>query len=183
MNSTLYPLPQLRGQLDILKCTPKDLPALVAIGRQTFTEAYAALNTPEDLEDYMNKTFTEANLGKELAKKGSQFFKAKVGGEVTGYLKLNFATAQTDINDPDSLEIERIYVAQAWHGRGVGKQLLDKAIAVAREAGLSYIWLGVWEKNPKAISFYKKYGFNPFGTHNFIIGQDVQTDYLMKKEL
>jgi diamine N-acetyltransferase len=74
-------------------------------------------------------------------------------------------------------------VAEAWHGRGIGKILLDKAITVAREARLVYILLGVWEKNPKAIAFYRKQGFEQFDTHNFVIGDDVQTDFLMKKQL
>jgi diamine N-acetyltransferase len=183
MHTVSGPLPQLTVQVEVVTCSAKDIPALVAIGRQTFTEAYAHLNTPENMAEYMNKTFTAENLGRELNQKASVFYKARVGGEVTGYLKVNYAEAQTDLKDPASLEIERIYVAEAWHGRGIGKILLDKAITVAREARLVYIWLGVWEKNPKAIAFYRKQGFEQFDTHNFVIGDDVQTDFLMKKQL
>jgi ribosomal protein S18 acetylase RimI-like enzyme len=109
-----------------------------------------------------------------------QYYLATAAEEPVGYLKLNFSAAQTEFKDEHALEIERIYVAKAYLGAGVGQLLINKAIAVAQESGLECVWLGVWEKNPRAIRFYEKQGFKQFGSHSFMLGQDEQTDILMK---
>ena len=102
---------------------------------------------------------------------------------IAGYLKLNEASSQTDINDSDSLEIERIYVVSEYQGTGLGDFLIEKAIQKAIERNKKYAWLGVWEKNQKAIRFYQKNGFYEIGTHLFCMGNDEQTDYIMRKDL
>lgn len=81
------------------------------------------------------------------------------------------------------MEIARIYALQSYIGKGVGSALMKKCIDQACELNKEIIWLGVWEKNQKAIHFYRKWGFEKFGTHIFILGDDPQTDWLMKKEL
>ena len=102
---------------------------------------------------------------------------------MAGYLKLNEAPAQTDVRDAQSLEIERIYVSKDFQGEGLGRYLLEKATSIAMRREKKYIWLGVWEKNEKALRFYKRNGFCPIGAHVFMIGDDEQTDYLMRKDL
>jgi ribosomal protein S18 acetylase RimI-like enzyme len=102
---------------------------------------------------------------------------------VIGYLKINTGQAQTELQDSQALEIERIYVLKSFHGKKVGQLLYEKAMSVAAELGVNYVWLGVWEKNARAIRFYSKNGFEPFDKHIFKLGDDVQTDIMMKKAL
>jgi ribosomal protein S18 acetylase RimI-like enzyme len=103
--------------------------------------------------------------------------------KIIGYLKVNFGKAQTDFKEDDSIEIERVYVMVEFHGKEVGKKLLVKAIEISREKNAKSVWLGVWEKNYKAIRFYHKNGFLEFGKHPFILGDDIQTDILMELQL
>ncbi len=100
-----------------------------------------------------------------------------------GYMKINFGASQSDLQDFEALELERIYVDSNQLGKGIGQLLLDKAIEIARKAGLIYIWLGVWEHNLKARRFYTKNGFVQFDQHIFTLGNDDQTDLLLKKIL
>lgn len=79
------------------------------------------------------------------------------------------------------MEISRLYVLEEFLGIGLGKDLLDYAFDFARKQGLEYVWLGVWEKNARAIRFYEKNGLVKFGTHPFPFGDEIQTDWLMKK--
>ena len=106
-----------------------------------------------------------------------------VDNAVTGYIKLNYNSAQTELQDANALEVERIYILQEHQGKQIGKHLLDFAIQTAIDKKMAYIWLGVWEHNNKAISFYKSKGFTQFGSHPFVLGTDEQTDILMRKEL
>ncbi|HYH14058.1 MAG TPA: GNAT family N-acetyltransferase, partial [Flavisolibacter sp.] len=106
-----------------------------------------------------------------------------LNGTIIGYLKLNIGTSQTEIQDDSALEIERIYVLQAFHGKKVGPLLFEKALQVAKQKNVKYVWLGVWEENIRAISFYKKNGFVAFDKHIFVLGNDEQTDIMMRLQL
>lgn len=169
--------------ITIKKATPAELPTLQHLGRATFQETFAASNTKEDMERYLKESFSEDKLSAELANPDSQFFIAWEGDVPVGYLKLNTAGAQTEQQDKNALEIERIYVMASHHGKKVGQLLYEKALEVATQKQSSYLWLGVWEENPRAIRFYEKNGFVPFGQHVFKMGSDEQTDIMMKKEL
>ena len=103
--------------------------------------------------------------------------------QVIGYLKLNFGDSQTELKDDKSAEIERIYVLQEYQGKKVGQLLYEKALQIANAYKADYIWLGVWEENPRAIQFYKKNGFTEFDKHIFKLGEDEQTDIMMKLSL
>ncbi|MFX4262496.1 GNAT family N-acetyltransferase [Pelotomaculum propionicicum] len=113
----------------------------------------------------------------------SLFYFLYADGELAGYLKLNNAPAQTDINDGQALEIERFYVAKDFQGEGFGGILMEKAVIIANMQKKSYVWLGVWEKNKKAIRFYENNGFYAIGTHSFFMGEEEQTDFIMRKNL
>ncbi len=97
-----------------------------------------------------------------------------------GYIKLNFKQAQTELDDLNAMEIERIYLLQQFQGHNLGVMLLNKAKAIAAEYKCSYIWLGVWENNHQAIRFYRSNGFTAFSTHPFNFDGDMQTDILFK---
>ena len=135
------------------------------------------------MKHYLEENLSVAQLTTEVNNQHSQFYFALLNHEIVGYLKLNTGQAQTELKDDHALEIERIYVQKAYHGKKVGQILYQKALDIAAETKASYIWLGVWEENARAISFYTKHGFVPFGQHVFLLGSDEQTDIMMKKSL
>ena len=165
------------------ECTLEDLEILQAFSRRLFFETFADMNTPENMAVYLDKAFAAEKIRAELSDENSVFYFLYRGGKLAGYLKLNEAPAQTELHDPVSLEIERIYVARAFQGHGLGGMLMARAIETAQARGKRYIWLGVWEKNKKARSFYQKHGFRKIGSHPFSVGDEVQTDDIMRKDL
>jgi len=160
-----------------------DLPQLQKIGKTTFAETFTEHNKKEDLEKYLNESFALDKLSAELANPNAAFYFAVLNEEVIGYLKINFGDAQTELKDNKAVEIERIYVLQAYHGKKIGQLLYNKAIEIAKEHKANYVWLGVWEENHRALQFYKKNGFVAFDTHIFKLGNDEQTDIMMKLAL
>lgn len=167
----------------IRKAGLKDLDQLQIISKQTFLEAFTVGNQEADLKKYIEKSFSPEKLAEELNNKNSEFYLASLNDDTIGYLKLNFGQAQTELKDDKAIEIERIYVLSDFYGRNVGQLLYQKVIEIATGLSASYVWLGVWEKNPRAISFYKKNGFVAFDTHVFKLGDDEQIDIMMKLEI
>ncbi len=167
----------------IRKASLQDLVLLQTIGRQTFTETFAAFNSAENLSQYLEQSFSAEKLSQELANTDSSFYFAEDNGQIVGYLKINVGQAQTELNDEYALEIERIYVLQHYHGKKVGQLLYEKAVQIALEMKKQYVWLGVWEENKRALQFYRKNGFVEFDKHIFKLGEEEQTDFMMKLEL
>ena len=167
-------------KIQIQKVSPDDIDHLQKIGRQTFYETFSAGNTEENMTKYLDEGFSSEKLTAELNDKNSEFYFATLEKNVIGYLKLNFGHSQTEIKDDKAVEIERIYVLKDFHGKSVGQLLYDKAIEVAKQKNSDFVWLGVWEENPRAINFYKKNGFVEFDKHIFKLGNDEQTDIMMK---
>lgn len=154
--------------------------ALQALSRQTFFETFAAENTPANMQAFLDKAFQQEGLLKEINNPHSVFYFAKNGDNIIGYLKINTGAAQTELQEKDGIEIERIYVLKEFQGQKAGQLMLDKALQMGREKNAAYVWLGVWEKNTKAISFYAKNGFIVFSSHIFRFGDEDQTDIMMK---
>lgn len=169
--------------IQIKRVTLNDIEQLQQIGRQTFYETFSAGNTQENMTNYLNEGFSLEKLTTELNDKNAEFYFAIFDNIVIGYLKLNFGQSQTELQDDKSLEIERIYVLKEFHGKKVGQVLYEKALEIAKQKNADYVWLGVWEENPRAISFYKKNGFVEFDKHIFKLGNDEQTDIMMKLKL
>jgi ribosomal protein S18 acetylase RimI-like enzyme len=167
----------------IQKASITDIATLLALSRDTFFHFFGPLNDPANMEAYASTAFTGQKIQDELNNPDSHFYFALLNGQVAGYMKLNFGPAQTEFQDSETLEIERIYVLAEHHGKKIGRQLLDFAVQQAIDKGFPYLWLGVWEHNHNAIGFYEKHGFKLFGSHPFMLGSDKQTDLLMKKEL
>lgn len=165
------------------RITLDDLEKLLKIGRKTFEETFSESNSEENMKNYLEEGFSKEKLTTEINNKDSEFYFAILKDEVIGYLKVNFGESQTELKDSKALEIERIYVSKEFHGKSVGQILYDKAIEIAKQKGSEYVWLGVWEENPRAISFYKKNGFVEFDKHIFRLGDDEQTDIMMKMKL
>lgn len=169
--------------VEILQVSITEVELLRTISVQTFTETFAHHNTESDMQKYVSENLSLEQLSKELNSKDSEFYFLRVNQEIVGYLKLNKGESQTEIKNKSSLEIERIYVKQEFHGKHFGKQLLQKAIKIAKEQHYQYIWLAVWERNLKAIAFYTKHGFIEFDKHTFQLGDDLQIDIMMKMNL
>jgi ribosomal protein S18 acetylase RimI-like enzyme len=157
--------------------------ALQQIGRQTFSETFAESNTAENMAKYLEEAYSHEKLSAELNNPNSFFYFAMLDEKIIGYLKLNMGASQTELKDNDALEIERIYVLKDFHGKKVGQLLFDKAIAIAKAQHVAYVWLGVWEENKRALQFYTKNGFVEFDQHVFVLGDEAQTDIMMKLEL
>mgnify|MGYP006175914771 FL=1 len=169
--------------ISIAKAELQDIEKLQKIGRQTFFETFSESNSEENMQKYLDEGFSIEKLTTELTDTNAEFYFAVFDAEVIGYLKLNFGESQTELKDNKALEIERIYVSKEFHGKSVGQLLYDKAIEVAKQKNADYVWLGVWEENPRAISFYKKNGFVEFDKHIFKLGDDEQIDIMMKLNL
>lgn len=165
------------------ECVMDDLVTLQEISYKTYSDTFGHMNKPTNMRAYLEQAFNIDKLRNELSNPNSSFYFLYSDDKLLGYLKLNEYKAQTDIYDPQSLEIERIYVLKEFQGIGLGSFLIEKAIEIANARKKSYVWLGVWEKNHKAISFYKKHGFYVIGQHPFFMGEEEQTDFIMRKDL
>lgn len=169
--------------MKIRKLNIDDLETLINLSIQTFKETFSEVNTEEDMQKYLDENLSIEKLKSELENPNSEFYFVENNDEILGYLKLNFKAAQTEKLEENHFEIERIYVLKAFLGQKIGQILFDKALEIGKEKKLEYVWLGVWEENHRAIRFYEKNGFEIFGKHDFTLGEDVQTDLLMKMKI
>lgn len=164
----------------ITEAAPSDQPRLLAFARSNFICTYAHLNDPAHMEAYISSKFSEEAFAREFRHPESAFYLCKADHQLIGYYKINFGKAQTEPDHPEGAEIERIYVVDAYKGNGIGRKMIDHASELARSRGLDYLWLGVWEKNNEALAFYQRLGFESIGSHIFELGDDQQTDLIMK---
>ncbi|MEK5105733.1 GNAT family N-acetyltransferase [Cytobacillus sp. FSL K6-0129] len=169
--------------INMTRCTVGDSRKLQKIGYETFKETFEDQNSPENMKAYLEEAFNINQVENELSNPSSHFFFVSFNDEVAGYLKVNTGDAQTEKMDDDALEIERIYIINKFQKLGLGKYLFNKAMDIAMEQNKKKIWLGVWEKNKNAISFYKTLGFTQTGAHSFYMGNEEQTDLIMVKKL
>ena len=160
-----------------------EIQLLIDISRNTFIEAFGSRNKPEDMEIYVSRAFSPEQVTKEFNHPESTFYFVYVEDYVIGYLKINTGSAQSELLPEESVEVERIYVITEYQGKRIGAILMNQAVQVARRLNKAVVWLGVWEKNIEAIKFYERHGFEKFDTHNFMLGNDEQTDSLMKRKV
>ncbi|MEQ9424547.1 MAG: GNAT family N-acetyltransferase [Cyclobacteriaceae bacterium] len=169
--------------MKLVKCTISDAQEIINIGKETFQTAFGHQNNPVDVAEYLGRSFDPEKISNELASEDISYYLAKIGNEAIGYIKLKKGFAQNEFQNEGGIELERLYVHAKTQGKGFGSILLNRAIAISKEAGFPFIWLGVWEKNIDAIRFYKRHGFERIGEHQFLLGKDLQTDWLMKLHL
>jgi diamine N-acetyltransferase len=160
-----------------------DAELIADISRQTFYETFASHNTQENMDIFMTKQFSKQQLIKEVGSAGNIFLLAYDGNEVAGYVRLKETTPKQDLNEMASIEICRLYAMTKKIGKGIGSFLMQQSLDLAKKMNKKKIWLGVWEKNYRAIDFYKKWGFEIFSEQDFILGNDIQKDWLMQKYL
>lgn len=153
------------------------------MSRRTFYDTFAASNKAADMDKFMNEQFSFEKLVEEVGASGNLFLLAFAGEEAQGYARLRFNNNPPSLAGNRAMEIARLYVEKTAIGTGIGHCLMEQCIERAKEAGCDQVWLGVWEHNQRAIRFYEKNGFVKFDEHPFVLGDDVQTDWLMKKQL
>jgi ribosomal protein S18 acetylase RimI-like enzyme len=161
----------------------QDNELLAEIGSETFYDSFAADNTPEDMAAYLSASFNPAKQGIELADSQSRFLIAEINDEVVGYTQLRFSPVPQVIAGQKPIEIARFYARKQWIGKGIGAHLMRGCIQEAKAAGCDAIWLDVWDRNLRAIAFYRNWGFTEVGEQTFQLGNDLQHDLLMAKPL
>ncbi len=160
-----------------------DAGMIADMSRQTFYDSFVRQNTKENMDKFMNEQFTRDELMKEVITPGNIFFLASHKDEPAGYVRLREKNNPAGLQHVKAIEIARLYSATPLIGKGVGRLLMLKCFEFARQKKISTLWLGVWEHNHRAIEFYRRFGFEKFSTHTFMLGNDAQTDWLMKKTL
>ena len=162
---------------------PADAAWLAALAERTFRETYSAHNTPEDMEQYVAGHFGPARQETELRDPAITTLVAEVDGRPAGYAQLARTEPPRVVTGAAPLEVLRFYVDRPWHGQGVAQILMTAAGDTARGAGAHTLWLGVWERNERAIAFYRKSGFVDVGTQIFVLGADHQRDFVLARPL
>ena len=169
--------------LTIKEATRKDAELIAEMSRQTFYDTFAADNRKEDMDQFLDEVFTKKELMKEVGAKNNIFLLASVDEQLSGYVRMREFNNPPSLGNVIAMEIARIYVVKEFIGTGVGAALMQRCIDISNDLQKELIWLGVWERNYRAITFYQKWGFEKFDETEFILGADVQTDWLMKKKL
>ena len=165
----------------IRRGTPEDAALLSELGARTFSETFAADNSPEDMAAYLASAFSPEQQSTELADPTSLFLIAESDGAAVGYAMLRSGNVLENVTGNRPIELVRLYVSKASLGCGVGAALMQTCLNEAKQQGCETLWLGVWEHNARARTFYRKWNFREVGTHIFQLGNDPQTDILMQR--
>jgi GNAT superfamily N-acetyltransferase len=171
------------SSITIRFATRLDAGLVADISRQTFYDSFAADNSPENMNKFMNEQFSRERLMDEVEAPGNIFLLAYSDDVLAGYARLLDGKAPASLANTEAIELSRIYSLQPMIGKGVGPALMQRCIEIATALEKKVLWLGVWEKNERAIRFYEKFGFEKFDHHQFLLGDDLQTDWLMKRNL
>lgn len=171
------------SQFRIRYATAADNILLAELGAKTFTDSFTADNTPENMRAYLASSFSPEKQALELTDPDARFLIIELDGTPVGYAQLTFGHAPDMVLGQKPMEIVRIYSRKEWIGKGVGAQLMKACLSEATQAGCDVVWLGVWERNPRAIAFYRKWGFEQVGTQTFQLGDDLQNDWVMARRL
>ena len=171
----------IQAEINIRHATLADNVLLAEIGARTFRDTFAADNTPENMRAYLAASFSPDRQAAELADRDSLFLIAEIERVAAGYARLREGQAPSCIKGQHPIEIARLYADKAWIGREVGARLMQACLAEAKQRDCDTIWLDVWERNARAIAFYRRWGFEPVGTQVFQLGDDPQNDLLMQR--
>jgi ribosomal protein S18 acetylase RimI-like enzyme len=171
------------GQLSIRKATVKDATIVASFGARTFEEAFGSQNTKEDMEAYLSSNFNEERIRSQLSDESSNFLLVYKENRLIGYSMLHAGDAPDAVSGLKPIELVRIYIDGIHKGKGHGSRLMEACVQAAAETDHDVIWLGVWEKNESAIAFYRKWGFEKVGIIEFILGSDVQHDFIMERRI
>ena len=167
-----------RREINIYECTWKHSAVLAEIGATTFYDTFRPFNTEKDMQSYLKANYSINKIKSNLSTSGVQYLLGYQADVDQGYVKL--------IENPEGLslkgkimELEKIYLRPTAQGSGLAKQLMELAFEKSRELGFDTLYLGVWQENVRALSFYKKMGFEIFDTRKFQLGSRLCEDYLL----
>lgn len=167
----------------VRRASPADAAALARFAARSFRDTYLADNVAANVEAYVAEHLHEEALATLMRDPRTTTLLAEVQRALAGYAQLAPAPRPASGSAGPSMELARFYVAREWHGRGVARELMAAALAAAARAGAHEVWLGVWERNARAIAFYRRSGFETVGAHRFTMGADVQRDLVMLHRL
>ena len=156
----------------------EDALSLAALAEQTFRDAFAELNTASDMDLHCKRAYSPAIQAAEIRDPRTDVVVAEHDGVLVAFAQLRPRTSPS-VAAHSPIELQRFYVRQEWHGRGLAQQLMAATMRVARDRGADVLWLGVWEHNPRAIAFYARQGFAEVGEQSFVLGSDPQRDLVM----
>ncbi|WP_276132550.1 GNAT family N-acetyltransferase [Polluticoccus soli] len=168
---------------EIRQATPADAATLANLGAKVFYNAFADFSTPEDMQLYLAETFTEEKLREEFEEPSVTYYVAYADDQPAGFAKLTKKRTPEALHNLSCIELERLYVHPDFQNRKIGHGLMQQCIETARAQENKVLWLGVSEHNPGAIRLYERWGFKKFGEHIFQLGNDPQTDWLMRLDL
>lgn len=177
------------SRIRVRRADAADAVVLSEFGERVFRETFEATNDPADMAAYLAEAFGADLQRAEIAEPAAIVLLAEdVTGSnsiahLAGYSHLTTGEAPDSVPGPDQLELKRFYIDRAWQGTGLAQMLMRATLDAAVAAGARTLWLGVWEHNPRAIAFYRKFAFVEAGTHDFMLGRDRQTDLIMMRPL
>jgi diamine N-acetyltransferase len=169
--------------ITIRRATTADAAMLAMHGARMFAETFAADNRPEDMTAYLALSFGPAIQAREIADPAKTFLVAESAEAVVGYAVVSESERPPMVHEPSAVELVRFYIDAPFHGTGAARVLMRAVDDEARRRGARAVWLDVWERNPRAIRFYEKCGFRDVGAQRFLLGDDVQRDRVMLREL
>jgi ribosomal protein S18 acetylase RimI-like enzyme len=158
-----------------------DAKKLAAIAEDTFRDTFADVNTPEDMTLHCRASYSEAIQAEEIASPNMVTLLCEHAGRLVGFAQLRWGKAPGCVVAEAPGEIQRLYVARDCHGKGVAHDLMTACMGEMTIRQSDVAWLGVWERNPRAIAFYRKFGFLEVGAHVFPLGSDPQRDIVMAR--
>ena len=173
----------VHSPVTIRRAVVADASTLAELAASTFAETFAEANTPEDFAMYMSASFGEAIQRAELEDGNTTVFLAERDGEAVGYIMVREGRTPAFVANGEALEIARLYARKATLGTGVGATLMQRALVEAAGRGKDTVWLAVWERNARALRFYEEWDFHPAGTQPFLLGTDLQTDFVMVRRI
>jgi len=165
------------------RAEPTDAAQLAALAERTFRAAFGSSNARENMDAHCTKAYGELIQASEIANAEIETFVCDDGADLVGYAQLRWGTAPPCVLALKPAEIQRIYVDQRWHGKGIAQSLMSQVLTAAVQRDSDQVWLGVWENNPRAMAFYQKYGFNKVGHHVFHLGDDPQNDWILCRDV
>jgi ribosomal protein S18 acetylase RimI-like enzyme len=177
MSGTLQPAPTLRP------ATPADARALAALAECTFRDTFAAHNSPQNMDAHCRAHYGEALQAAEIARADHVTLVVDAHGALLAYAQLRWGAAPACVSSRQAGEIRRFYVDASWHGKGIAQALMQGCLEALQARGSRAVWLGVWEHNPRASAFYRKWGFMEVGEHCFAVGDDPQRDVILERAL
>ena len=161
----------------------QDAELLVKLSKQTFYEAFAGQTAPDDMAAYLQSTFAIDKVKAELDDKDSLYLIAELEADPMGYAYLSKPQPPGCIEDPDAIQLTRLYLRKKGYGLGVGNSLMQACLNESIARGYRTVWLSSWELNGRANAFYKRWHFKVAGYQKFVVGSDVQDDYIFIRDL